>query len=142
MGGSGTVHIQTGAVARRGTPKGKAPAGGGDPDSKGTGTGPPKPASIASIKVMPKPVGETDYFDAKRDYPAEARAQGIEGMVKVRLLVDETGAVRSRKVVKKLGYGFDQLALRLAKRLRFKPAIDTSGRPVAAVVVWTFNFTL
>jgi TonB family protein len=62
--------------------------------------------------------------------------------VKVRLKVDETGKVANRSLVTRLGHGLDELALKLATRLHFKPAIDTADKPVPATVVWTFTFTL
>ena len=101
-----------------------------------------RPLSVASIKRRPKPIGDTDFVDARKDYPPEARRRSIEGSIKVRLVVDEKGAVTQRKLLKKLGHGLDELALRLAAKLRFEPAIDTDDKPVAAVVVWTFHFTL
>jgi protein TonB len=91
---------------------------------------------------MPQPIGDTDFVDATRDYPPDAKRLGIEGQVKVRLKVDETGKVASRSLVTRLGHGLDELALKLATRLRFKPAIDTTDKPVPATVVWTFTFTL
>jgi TonB family protein len=115
--------------------------GGGGPKTS-TGTGPPRPVSVASLKRQPMPIGDTDYIDLGRDYPAEARRRGIEGAVRVRLVVDERGRVRSTSLVSSLGYGLDELALRRARDLRFEPAIDTNDQPVAAVVVWTFNFAL
>ena len=45
-------------------------------------------------------------------------------------------------MVKKLGYGLDQWAMRLANQLRFSAAIDTDGRKVPAVVVYTFTFVI
>src|SRR5262249_61073386 len=102
----------------------------------------PAPVSVAELKNMPQPIGDTDFIEAHKDYPADARRLGVEGQVKVRLVVDAQGQVASRQLVTRLGHGLDQLALRLAGRLRFHPALDTSDRPVAAVVVWTFTFTL
>lgn len=126
--------------------RGKGGSGGGT----GTGGGGTDPAatggdgtvSVAAIKTMPQPIGDTDFVDATRDYPPDARRLGIEGQVKVRLKVDAAGKVAARSLVTRLGHGLDELALKLATRLRFKPAIDTSDRPVPATVVWTFTFTL
>jgi protein TonB len=115
--------------------------GGGDPDSNGTARPVAKPVSIASIKRGARPIGDTDLIQA-RDYPEEAKRLGIEGNVKIKLVVDQAGNVTSRSLVTKLGHGFDALALRYAKRLRFEPAVDTNDRPVASVVVWTFRFVL
>jgi TonB family protein len=126
--------------------RGKGGTGGG----AGTGGGGSDPAatgedgtvSVAAIKTMPQPIGDTDFVDATRDYPPDAKRLGVEGQVKVRLKVDATGKVATRSLVTRLGHGLDELALKLANRLRFKPAIDTSDRPVPATVVWTFTFTL
>lgn len=127
------------ARGRGGTGGGKGAGGGGKPG--GTGTV-PAPVSISEIKTMPMPIGDTDFVEAHKDYPSDARRLGVEGQVKVRLVVDAEGQVASRRLVTKLGHGLDQLAMRLARRLRFRPAIDNSDRPVPAVVVWTFTFTL
>jgi TonB family protein len=132
--------------ARAPTGRGRGGTGGGT----GTGGGGEEPAatggdgtvSVAAIKTMPQPIGDTDFVDATRDYPSDARRLGVEGQVKVRLKVDATGKVAARSLVTRLGHGLDELALKLATRLRFKPAIDTSDRPVPATVVWTFTFTL
>lgn len=82
------------------------------------------------------------FFEADNDYPAEARALGIEGAIRVRLVVDEHGKVRSRVLLSKLGHGLDELALRRAGEIEFEPAHDTDDKPVASAVVWTFDFRL
>jgi len=125
------------ARGKGGTGGGRGTGGGGEPG----GTG-PTPVSVSEIKTMPQPIGDTDFVEAHKDYPPDAKRLGIEGQVKVRLVVDAQGQVASRRLVTRLGHGLDQLAMRLAQKLRFKPAIDTSDRPVPAVVVWTFTFTL
>jgi protein TonB len=98
--------------------------------------------SIASIKTKAKAKPGFDYFDARKDYPLEAKKLAIEGKVMVRLTVDATGNVTSTKLLTKLGHGLDELALARAKEIEFEPAIDSDDRPVASVVVWTFTFTL
>jgi periplasmic protein TonB len=127
------------ARGRGGTGGGTGTGGGGE--TNGTGSV-PTPVSVSDIKTMPQPIGDTDFVEAHKDYPPEARRLGVEGQVKVRLVVDAQGKVASRRLVTRLGHGLDQLAMRLARKLRFRPAIDTSDRPVPAVVVWTFSFTL
>lgn len=112
--------------------------GGGAADSQGTGG--PRPVSIASIKKRARPLNPD--LDTSKLYPDEARRLGIEGQVKVYLVVDETGRVVRRRVTKSLGHGLDQVALELAKKLRFEPAIDTEGRPVSDKLEWTFTFVL
>jgi TonB family protein len=123
---------------------GRGGSGGGT--GAGTGSGAevaaPIPTSVATIKKRAMPKGDFAYWKAGKDYPAEAKQLGIEGKILVRLVVDETGKVRSTTLVSRLGHGLDELALARAKELEFQPAIDTDNRPVSSVVVWTFDMTL
>ncbi len=133
------------AVGKRTSEKvGRGGAGGGTGAGSGSGseTAPPIPTSVATIKKRAMPKGEYGYWKAGKDYPPEARQLGIEGKILVRLVVDDTGKVRSTTLVSKLGHGLDELALVRAKELVFDPAIDTDNRPVSSVVVWTFDMTL
>ncbi len=154
-GGEQVVHMEnvapsaTGvgvAVGRRGSERvGRGGSGGGTGAGSGLGaaeTAAPVPMSVATIKKRAMPKGDFGYFKAGKDYPPEARQLGIEGKILVRLVVDETGKVRSTTLVSKLGHGLDELALTRAKELVFDPAIDTDNRPVSSVVVWTFDMTL
>ncbi|HWU91261.1 MAG TPA: energy transducer TonB, partial [Kofleriaceae bacterium] len=77
-----------------------------------------------------------------KDYPAEARRLGIEGAIRVRLLVDDKGKVKSAVLLNKLGHGLDELALARARQMEFEPARDTEDRVVSSTLVWTFNMTL
>ena len=122
---------------------GRGGSGGGTGAGSGSGTAEPlaKPVSIASIKTRALP--KRDYStDAGTDYPAEAKALGIEGDIRVRLVVDERGVVQSRVLLNKLGHGLDELAMKRAGAIEFIPAKDTDDRPVASVVVWTFHMVL
>jgi periplasmic protein TonB len=133
------------AVGKRTSEKvGRGGNGGGTGAGSGSGTedAPPKPTSIATIKKRAMPKGDYGYFKAGKDYPPEARQLGIEGKILVRLVVDDSGKVRSTTLVSRLGHGLDELALTRAKELVFEPAIDTDNHPVSSVVVWTFDMTL
>ncbi|MBL9015191.1 MAG: TonB family protein [Myxococcales bacterium] len=132
------------AVGRRTSERvGRGGTGGGTGTGSGDGEAPPPPPrSVATIKKRAMPKGDYSYWSAGKDYPPEARQLGIEGKILVRLVVDETGKVRSTTLVSKLGHGLDELALARAKDLQFDPAIDTDGNPVSSVVVWTFDMTL
>lgn len=128
----------TGPVGRGGT-------GTGTGSGTGAGTAPdplPIPVSIATIKTLAMPKGDYGYIDAGKDYPAEARRLGIEGALRVRLLVDDKGKVKSATLLNKLGHGLDELALSKARQMEFEPARDTNDRVVSSTLVWTFNMTL
>ena len=133
------------AVGKRTSQRvGRGGDGGGTGGGAGSGSAdaPPPPHSVATIKKRAMPKGDYGYWKAGKDYPAEARQLGIEGKILVRLVVDDTGKVRSTVLVSKLGHGLDELAMARAKDLTFEPAIDTDGNPVSSVVVWTFDMTL
>jgi TonB family protein len=153
-GGDEVVHMDdiapaaTGvgvAVGKRSTGHiGRGGTGGGTGAGSGAGTADEvaKPVSVATIKTRALPKGDYAYFDAGKDYPPEARALGIEGAVRVRLVVDEQGKVKSQALLNRLGHGLDELAMKRAAEIEFEPAKDTDDKPVTSVVVWTFNMTL
>jgi periplasmic protein TonB len=152
-GGDEVVHMDdiapsaTGVGVAVGKPAtgriGRGGAGGGAGAGSGSGAGDdPRPMSIATIKTRALPKGDFGYFDAGKDYPPEARALEIEGAIRVRLIVDERGQVKSRVLLNKLGHGLDELAMKRAAELAFEPAKDTDDHPVTSVVVWTFTMTL
>lgn len=134
------------AVGKRTSQRvGRGGAGGGTGGGTGLGAGSgevPEPMSVATIKKRALPRGDYAYLAAGKDYPAEARQLGIEGPIRVRLVVDARGKVKSAVLLNKLGHGLDELALRQANEIQFDPARDTDDRAVTSVVVWTFNMTL
>ncbi|HET7504873.1 MAG TPA: TonB family protein [Kofleriaceae bacterium] len=153
-GGDEVVHMDDIAPAATGVPVatgkrstghiGRGGTGGGTGGGSGAGTGDEiaRPVSVATIKTRALPRGDYAYFDAGKDYPPEARALGIEGAIRVRLVVDEHGKVKSQVLLNRLGHGLDELALKRAAEIEFEPARDSDDRPVSSVVVWTFNMTL
>lgn len=150
-GGSPTVSLPNappsarGVAVRKGAvssgPIGRGGAGGGTGQGQGDGDG-DRPLSIAMIKTQAMPKGDYSYFDARKDYPEEAKRLGIEGKIRIRLTVSDSGRVIAVTAINKLGYGLDEIAKAQALRLEFTPAKDTNDRAVASFVVWTFTFTL
>lgn len=133
------------AVGKRTSERvGRGGQGGGTGAGSGSGAAgePPRPMSVATIKKRAMPKGDYGYFDAGKDYPPEARQQGIEGPIRVRLLVDDKGRVVTKVLLNKLGHGLDELALKRAGEIQFEPALDSDDRAVSSVVIWTFNMTL
>ena len=131
-------------VGKRTTgPIGRGGSGTGTGTSVGSGAGaPPPPMSVATIKTRALPKGDYGYIDAGKDYPVAARQLGIEGPIRVKLVVDAAGTVKSAVLLNRLGHGLDELALERANKIEFEPAKDTDDHPVSSVVIWTFNMTL
>jgi len=102
----------------------------------------PPPSEIFKVvEQMPEFDGGTaalfKYLSENLKYPAIARENGIEGKVTVQFVVDETGNVSQAKVVRGIGGGCDQEAMRVVGTMngKWKPG-KQRGRPVK---VW---FTL
>ena len=75
-------------------------------------------------------------------YPKEARLNGLEGEVSLRLLVNEQGHVIDVAYVKKSGSkSLDQSAFQYAQGLRFKAGIK-DGKPIASFVDLDIPFQL
>lgn len=138
----GTVPVAVGKPTSGKVGRGGTGTGTGAGSGAGSSDEPPKPVSIATIKKLAMPKGDFSYFDASKDYPAEAKSLGIEGVIRARLVVDDQGKVKSVVLLNKLGHGLDELALERAKKIVFEPARDSDDKPVASVLVWTFNMTL
>lgn len=70
-----------------------------------------------------------------RNYPEALSAAGVAGRVMLQLIVDENGRVRpgSARVVSASHEEFTAATLRIAERMRFRPA-RVEGRPVAVMV--------
>lgn len=78
------------------------------------------------------------------DYPPAARRAGIEGSVRVRYTVGTDGRVRACRITRSSGSTeLDSTTCRLAEqRFRYRPARDSSGRPVPETVSRTFDWLL
>ncbi len=77
------------------------------------------------------PVGDIQsYFSNNIVYPEIARKVGIEGTVFVSFWISKDGRVRAPKILKGIGYGCDEEAIRVIKEMpRWKPG-KNGGKPV------------
>jgi protein TonB len=64
------------------------------------------------------------------EYSDDARRAHLTGEVLVLVVIDESGHIRDPKVVRSLGLGLDEEALKAVVKWRFKPAMK-DGKPVA-----------
>jgi protein TonB len=97
-----------------------------------TGPAPTKPAAVAVAAVevtkMPLPQGR-----CSGKYTDEARTAGIEGVVVLDLVVDESGRARDIKVVSGLEHGLTEAAIAALKACQFSPG-ERGGEKVAVRV--------
>lgn len=93
------------------------------------------------VEEMPKLIGGMKAIQSKIEYPTMARRAGIEGKVTVQFIVNENGDVENAQVVRGIGGGADEEALRVVKDAKFEPGVQR-GRKVRVLYAMSINFTL
>jgi TonB family protein len=81
------------------------------------------------VEQMPQLVGGLQKLQSQVKYPQEAKRMGIEGRVTVQFIVNEKGEATNPRVIRGIGGGCDEEALRIVKTARFKPGMQR-GVPV------------
>jgi TonB family protein len=129
----------------------------------GTATGDSRPRTIAQNTVQQGGFGDADVpapptvhsrpADAAPGVPAEiiskpspvytqeARSLRIEGEVLLEVVLQASGDLRVLRVVRGLGHGLDDNAVKAAEQIRFKPA-TRNGQPADSTVVLHIIFQL
>jgi TonB family protein len=86
------------------------------------------------VEDMPEYVGGNDamnrFIAGNIKYPQQAKEKGVQGTVYISFVIDETGAVGNAKVLRGIGSGCDEEALRVVKMMpKWKPG-KQSGKNV------------
>lgn len=81
------------------------------------------------VENMPELIGGLAGLQRNITYPEMARKAGIEGRVFLQFIVNERGEVENPRVIRGIGGGCDEEALRAIKKAKFKPGLQR-GRPV------------
>jgi protein TonB len=107
----------------------------------------PAPSEVKPY-IAPKyvPPGSADRDpevdnEFKIPYPDEARRAGIEGTVRLRIVVDNEGRVVDVKVLNGPGYGLNDAARDAIKKFKFKAAMK-GGEAVSTTMVYNYTFML
>jgi TonB family protein len=74
-------------------------------------------------------------------YSKEARADKIEGIVVLYLIVGVDGKPRDIRVARSIGHGLDEKAIEAVRKWRFAPSTD-NGTPVPVAINVEVNFHL
>lgn len=108
---------------------------------------PPPPAQeeeedfFVVVEQMPKLDGGMSKLQQSVKYPEMARRAGIEGRVTVQFIVNEKGKVENARVVRGIGGGCDEEALKAVEKAKFQPGMQR-GRPVRVQYALSINFRL
>lgn len=104
------------------------PSGTGDPNGIDPGLPDasaqmPKPEVFMFVEQMPEPGFDVNRYLAENlKYPKEAEKANIEGRVVTQFTVNEDGSIIDPKVLRGIGHGCDEEALRLIKGMpKWKP---------------------
>lgn len=81
------------------------------------------------VEQMPELVGGIAALQKEIEYPEIARIAGIEGRVIVKFVIDEKGNVTNPQVLRGIGGGCDEEAVRAVKKMNFIPGRQR-GMPV------------
>lgn len=84
----------------------------------------------------------TQYLKNNVKYPAMARERGVEGIVYVGFIVEPDGSVTNVRVLRGIGGGCDEEALRVVRNMpKWEPG-KQRGRPVRVQLTLPIQFTL
>ena len=93
------------------------------------------------VEQQPYPIGGLDSLQAKIEYPEIAKRAGIEGKVFIKAYIDEKGNVVDAGVIKGIGAGCDEAALKAVQETKFIPGMQR-GKPVKVQVSIPIIFKL
>jgi TonB family protein len=125
--GSGRTNITRGTVRE---------AGFGD-----AAAAPAEAAKAKPVEAAPKIVAPEIVSKPLPVYTDEARKLRVEGEVLLEVVLEASGKVRVVRVVRGLGHGLDEAAVRAAEGIRFKPSLR-DGQPADFSAVLHIVFQL
>lgn len=84
---------------------------------------------FVAVEEMPELIGGIQALQQKIKYPEKAQKANIEGRVIIQFIVNKQGGVDNPRVIRGIGGGCDEEALRVVKQAKFKPGRQR-GEPV------------
>ncbi|MBN1300628.1 MAG: TonB family protein [Melioribacteraceae bacterium] len=94
-----------------------------------------------AVEKEPEIIGGLDELYKIIKYPTIAQRANVQGQVVVRAFVDEKGEVQKTELLKGIGAGCDEEALKAVSQLKFYPA-EQRGKPVKVQINIPIRFTL
>lgn len=95
----------------------------------------------AFAEVMPEPIGGMAAIVKKISYPEIAKKSGVEGKVYVLVMINERGGVDEVKVIRGIGAGCDEAAVKAVKECKFSPG-KNKGAAVKVKLSLPISFKL
>lgn len=101
----------------------------------------PEPEIFVIVEQMPELQGGLGELQKKIRYPEIAKKAGVEGRVIVQFVVNEQGMVENPVVVRGIGAGCDEEAIKAVQTARFTPGRQR-GQPVKVKMSLPITFKL
>ena len=101
----------------------------------------PEPEIFVIVETMPELIGGLKSVQKMISYPPIAKKAGVEGRVIVQFVVNEQGDVVDPVVVRGIGAGCDDEAIRAVSQAKFKPG-KQRGKPVKVKMSLPITFKL
>lgn len=102
---------------------------------------PPAPAIVETQPEYPGGFGKMESYLRQINYPKVAAENRVRGRVLISFLIDSTGQLSNIKVLKGLGYGCDEEALRAVRHMpHWKPA-TRDGKAIATTFALPILFS-
>jgi len=93
------------------------------------------------VEQMPELIGGIASLSKYITYPEMALRAQIEGKVIVQFIIDKEGNVQDPKVIRGIGGGCDEIAVKAVKKAKFRPGMQR-GKPVMVKYSLPISFTL
>ena len=111
--------------------------------SRTTPAPPPPPAMATPQRI---PIGGNVrpsklVAQARPEYPADLKQQGVTGSVIIRAIISKTGDILNAQVINTVHPGLAQAALDAVKQWRYQPTL-LNGQPVEVITTITIGFEL
>jgi TonB family protein len=98
-------------------------------------------SNAASVATDPNVVPIKIDYKPRASYTDQARNAMVSGRIVLAVMFSASGKVTDIIVVKPLGYGLDQEAIKAARGIRFSPLIR-DGKPVSVVKTVEYSFSI
>ncbi len=145
--GTGGAKGVPGVVVSAGFGNGVAASGGGGHGNGGVVRSTGFDQAPATVASRPREVTQPNFTSAEvlskptPTYTAEARALKLEGEVLLEVVFSASGKIQVVRVVRGLGHGLDEAAIRAAQQIKFKPA-TRGGTPIDSTATLHIVFQL
>lgn len=100
-----------------------------------------EPVFFVAVEQMPEPIGGIGAIQSKIVYPEIAKRAGVQGRVFVKAYVDEAGKVTKVELIRGIGAGCDEAAMKAVNSVMFSPG-KQRGKPVKVQVTVPVLFKL